>query len=1209
MQLKYPGKILLPLQPGTLDEVQVYRCARCDKSFTDKMELRQHISDKHIALPPLNEAFKRERKALEKQNKKSYVIVQKDQLQSVLRNELLKTGQVNNEKLYYTLNIPELKCCHCEATFKSQKTLELHSKTFHNNSTDSQTKWNQPTAPLNIIKPGDNSPPKNVNIQRRNSVAGGCCTTTAANTNVNQQRRSSTSAAPFLVNSTTIPSLIPVSPSLAPVSNPSLVPVANPTLVPVSNPTLVPVSNEPLNVPADSAAPTTSDTTPTPTASTIVFTPGPTDLQCYRCGVQFNNGPELHYCSVFKCDKCFEAFVSKDLLNTHYLLKHDIYLVPKHVKNISEFANIKNLNCKFCTAMFTKNKDLNKHYREFHKYSPNQMKTSVIKNYKDVTKFIHCTMCNDIFNSNFDLQKHYLDYHNYDSSVKKFEMTSDNSTQIGNLLSTSNLGVSTTTKKARKRKNVTETQTQASINTLNTINSVLNDALGYTVSSTVLNNGTQPSTSNVYTSTVPTDISDKELMTQPVIIKPAIAPMNAAVVEPASNSVIVNPAGANIITMSETMAVPPIHSQLSQVLPQQPNNCFTCDNCPAMFMSESALVEHVIKDHPALVTPPTPVIQQPLKCDFCSSEFETREKLKEHVKEIHKDLLTCIQCFRKFSNKYNLKRHVAVTHDAKYECTACNEIFLKRADLTKHRSQMHGQHVPKELSISTPCTAGFMNVTDFQCHICGRYLSSKYHLRRHMDNKHSSKIDKLLQCKTCVKGVLGISKFTSHLSIYHKSKTHEVETFCESAVVCNECSKIFLNKKMMKVHMKKKHKFKPHQCHICSRTYAFKKHITRHMEIHDSLKDFLSFSAPQDDENEWGDFGDYEGVVDASGTQYIDASNIPNTMETEYNMQEVTTPDAYNTQEINIQHLQEYQSYTQVEQPIHDMNSQTIYIENMDDNVSQMSQMMPTTYETQVIKGMNPQSMSVITSGSEHLVNTQADGSLYRTSDQLHEEALYSNQLQDNALYTNQADDSQLHHMQDSSMEYTTRTIEDTNQSFSPIMEHSEHHTLSNLEPTPLTPIENSNEFHMLKTETDMNMGDFHQLQNSQPHLEMMQNLDDTQTYQLSEEPEVCKTLILQNAEPTVTQHHAMLPHMILNNASMGVHQMGYVPQVIDNSNQGHLTLETPSRDTVVLQTPITQMYDPSYQNNLATSVDMANQQTSSGPIFVLVLKQPDQNS
>ncbi|KAI5730084.1 hypothetical protein M8J76_009830 [Diaphorina citri] len=1189
MQLKYPGKILLPLQPsGPLEELQIYKCARCDKPFSDKIELRQHISDKHIALPPLDEAYKKEKKAMEKITKKSYVLVQKDQLHSVLRKELLKTGggQKTNEKLFYALNLPELKCCHCEATFASQKNLELHSKTFHTNlSTESSSKRAQSTSLGNIPSvSGDNSPPKTILIQRRNSVAGSVSTTSPSKEILLKQRRSSTSGSNLPVMSMTTASTI------------------NSTLAPVTQDSEAP-DNEPSSVTDTNSVITTAPCTLT--ANTIMFTPGPTDLECYRCGVKFNNGPERHFCTVFKCDKCFEAFVSKELLNAHYLLKHDVYLVPQHVKNINEFANIKNLNCKFCTAMFTKNKDLNKHYREFHKYCPNQMKTSVIKNYKDVTKFIHCTMCNDIFNSNFDLQKHYLDYHNYDSSVKKFEVPADTSNQISNLLNASHLN-SSITKRGRKRKNTETTQrndTLKSINNLNNINNVLNDALGYTVSSTVLNNVTPVTGNIILPNTLINNTATSGIGEVPVANTVITYPYNNTV-ELSGQSVIVNSdtnitsiTSSEFLPASDVTSTPSMNPSLHPSL-QETSNCFVCEHCPTIFVTESALSAHLLKDHKSTLTY---TAQLPLtvrrngKCDFCSSEFEDDQKLKEHIEQVHKDLQTCIQCNRKFSNKYNLKRHVAVTHDARYVCSECNEIFSKKADLTKHRLHAHA-HTMKESGLSH----SFTTPTDYQCHICERYLSSKYHLRRHMDKIHNSQSNNVpSQCKTCLKGVVGINRFSSHLMVDHKVKPNSLESFTESAVVCNECRKIFMNKKIFKLHMKKKHKFKPHQCHICSRTYAFKKHIARHMEIHDSLKDFLSFSAPQDDENEWGDFeGDFsEG---AENVQYQTTTDM--TLSEPQHIE-----GAYNTQEMNLdQPSQNYhlEKLTVEEQPIHTLDNSHLYLQNIQDAENQM---ISTQYETQVIKNVNQQSMASLNSDPENLVNvhtmSQVDSSLHPS--QFIEEVI--------------PDPQQLTHLQNQHVDYTNQIQEMSNtheniQTYESMTDHNEQHILNAVEPTTSVPLETSNQTFLNHQDHENNMGEFHELQNSE-HMQMMQSLDET-NFQMSEDQEVCKTLILQNADPSTSYNtqHTMFPPMILDTSGQTYitpSQMSYVPQVIDGHNQSDLSLtdQQASRESVVLQTPMSQMYESSFQNTLPSNVDVANQAGNNGPIFVLLLKQPDQTS
>lgn len=543
-----------------------------------------------------------------------------------------------------------------------------------------------------------------------------------------------------------------------------------------------------------------------------------------------------------------------------------------------------------------------------------------------------------------------------------------------------------------------------------------------------------------------------------------------------------------------------------------------------------------------------------------------------------------------------MKRHVAVTHDCRYVCTLCNDVFSRKCELTKHRLSMHAEKV---LEARTPTVPTCL---DYQCHLCGRYLSSKYHLRRHMDNIHNSKID-VKQCKTCSKGIVGQTRFSAHLMVVHKIKPISVENFIESSVECTVCEKIFINKKIFKVHMKKKHDFKPHQCHICSRTYAFKKHITRHMEIHDSLKDFLSFSVNPDDENEWEEFGNELGE-NVSSMDYQDshtvmsgAQNIENSLlHSQFNVQHINNLEqplnSFHTQEnslvgynkeefIHEEPLQYYQTREILkEDPVmHSLNNSNLYIQNIE---SSSEHVIPSNYQTPVIKTLNQEPLSVVNTNTDDLVNIQSVNNLLHPS-QLIQESL----------------------MHEQSMEYTGRTIQgmppsyEEIQNFSSIAEQVNHSTLNTMEPA------SSQTFHLLnRAEEDHNLGEFHELQNSQ-NIEMIQSLDET-NFQPSENQDVCKTLILQNAEPS--QHT-----MILNSLGQSYNtpnQISYVPQIIDSHNQSNICLvDQPSRESVVIQTPMTQIYDPTFQNALPTTVDMTHQTSNNGPIFVLLLKQPEQSS
>ena len=86
---------------------------------------------------------------------------------------------------------------------------------------------------------------------------------------------------------------------------------------------------------------------------------------------------------------------------------------------------------------------------------------------------------------------------------------------------------------------------------------------------------------------------------------------------------------------------------------------------------------------------------QSFSCNECGKTFTRKDKLKDHVKNVHsdnKESFPCTQCEKTFSRKDNLQRHVKDTHkgEQRFECPKCPEDFSRSGNLKKH--QERGKH-------------------------------------------------------------------------------------------------------------------------------------------------------------------------------------------------------------------------------------------------------------------------------------------------------------------------------------------------------------------------------------------------------------------------------------------------------------------------------------------------------------------------------------
>ncbi|XP_059479488.1 protein tramtrack, beta isoform-like isoform X6 [Neocloeon triangulifer] len=117
------------------------------------------------------------------------------------------------------------------------------------------------------------------------------------------------------------------------------------------------------------------------------------------------------------------------------------------------------------------------------------------------------------------------------------------------------------------------------------------------------------------------------------------------------------------------------------------------------------------------------------KCSACGAEFAEELECSEHL-STHLAETTCSVCYQSFGSEQQLKRHVRFTHlrpnnyhlrvierDGKFHCSACNKPFTREVYCTRHFSV----HLGKT-----------------KCFICGKVLSKKSHLIRHIKTIHQN---------------------------------------------------------------------------------------------------------------------------------------------------------------------------------------------------------------------------------------------------------------------------------------------------------------------------------------------------------------------------------------------------------------------------------------------------------------------------------------
>ena len=132
-----------------------------------------------------------------------------------------------------------------------------------------------------------------------------------------------------------------------------------------------------------------------------------------------------------------------------------------------------------------------------------------------------------------------------------------------------------------------------------------------------------------------------------------------------------------------------------------------CDMCQIDFETEEKLKEHLDKT------------KHKITCDGCGKIFSIEKYLKQHQKSCHltEKQYECSVCLKKYFSEYGLRRHL-LTHENVYpfECDHCEKRFKRRDNLKRHQ-KMHMES-PKIFACPFPgCSKQFYRNDKLKDHL------------------------------------------------------------------------------------------------------------------------------------------------------------------------------------------------------------------------------------------------------------------------------------------------------------------------------------------------------------------------------------------------------------------------------------------------------------------------------------------------------------
>ncbi|XP_061727267.1 zinc finger protein ZFP2-like [Cydia pomonella] len=235
-----------------------------------------------------------------------------------------------------------------------------------------------------------------------------------------------------------------------------------------------------------------------------------------------------------------------------------------------------------------------------------------------------------------------------------------------------------------------------------------------------------------------------------------------------------------------------------------------CQLCYKGFMNNTTLENHMKIAHDPSVGSN--------ECHLCHSRYRFAVNLRQHVQNAHQLMFKCRQCGEIVWGESHAVLHAGIHAGTTLKCRHCDKQFVKKTTRTTHMRMAH----PVE------------NAAGGTCEVCGETFTSRRGLRSHKARTHNKQLQPSVPGLFCRKCRV---QFESKQALQHHKQQQEGQRCHNDHSACEQCGALYPTEDELIRHKHEAHGVQLFTCDACSKSFLSKVSLSVHIDrVHLHIK-------------------------------------------------------------------------------------------------------------------------------------------------------------------------------------------------------------------------------------------------------------------------------------------------------------------------------------------------------------------------------------